>query len=190
MRNPIRPKNLRPRFWPAFVAAGLALALSEPSRASLLAGLPVVAFGMAVRTWGAGHLVKNDLLVCSGPYAYVRHPFYLGTLAIGTGFAVMLGGRSAIVGLAVLLPWFFVVYFPRKERIESARLSELHGEPYDRYRARVPALWPVRRAFDAPTEGPAERWAWSRYDDNNELGTLLACLVGLALITVWTLQRV
>jgi len=182
MRNPIRPKNLKPRFWPAYVAGALALALSSPTPSSALAGLPFVLFGISVRTWGAGHLVKNDELVCTGPYAWVRHPFYLGTLAIGTGFAVMLGGRSALVALAVLAPWFFGFYFPRKERIEAARLAAIHGEAFDRYRDAVPALWPVRGAY--PARGEAG-WSWARYDRNNELGTLLACLAGLLLLGVW-----
>ncbi|MDH4017684.1 MAG: hypothetical protein OEV20_10115 [Actinomycetota bacterium] len=186
MRNPIRPKNLKPRFWPAYLAGALALALSAPTPGSVLAGLPLLAAGIAVRSWGAGHLVKNDLLICSGPYAHVRHPFYLGTLCIGVGFAVMLGGRSALVSLALLLPWFFGFYFPRKERIEASRLADLYGEAFERYREAVPALWPTRPAY---ASGDAARWSWSRYDANNELGTLLACLAGFALVGIWAVAR-
>jgi len=186
MRNPIRPKNLRPRFWPAIAAACLALAFAEPTPGSLLAGAPLIALWLFVRGWGAGHLVKNDVLTCSGPYAYVRHPFYLGTLAIGAGFAAMLGGRSALVALLVWVPWFFGFYFPRKERIEGARLSSRYGETYRAYRAAVPALWPLRGAW---TEAGSGRWAWSRYDENNELGTLLACALGAAGLVFWTLSR-
>ncbi len=186
MRNPIRPKNLKPRLWPAWIAFGLALALSAPTLTSLGAGLPLVALGLAIRTWGAGHLVKNDELVCTGPYAYVRHPFYLGTLCIGAGFAVMLGGRSALIGLAVLLPWFFGSYFPRKERIEAGRLAEIYGEAFERYRRAVPALWPRGPAYAG---APAARWSWTRYDGNNELGTLLACVAGLAIVGAWTVVR-
>jgi len=182
MRNPIRPKNLRPRFWPAFAAGAAALSLSSPSVASLLAGIPFVVAGIAVRTWGAGHLVKNDELVCSGPYAYVRHPFYLGTICIGAGFATMLGGASAIASLAILLPWFFGSYFPRKERVEAERLGGLHGEAFARYREAVPALWPLRGAYRC---GGGVRWSLERYDGNNELGTLLACLTALALLGAW-----
>ncbi len=191
MRNPIRLKNLRPRFWPAFVAGAAALALSSPSSISLWLGVPFVAVGVAVRTWGAGHLVKNDEFVCSGPYAHVRHPFYLGTLCIGVGFAIMLGGLSAVVSLAILLPWFFGIYFPRKERIEAGRLSGLYGEAFERYRDAVPALWPMRAAYPAGAPGrPAVRvgWSWARYDRNNELGTLLACLAGLTVVALWAMN--
>ncbi len=187
MRNPIRIKNLKLRFWPAYLAGAAALALSSPSATSLLAGLPFVGAGLAVRTWGAGHLVKNDELVCTGPYAHVRHPFYLGTLCIGVGFAVMLGGASAAASLVILLPWFFGFYFPRKERVEAGRLAGLYGEAFDRYRAEVPALWPARAAYVGGSGGGESRWSWSRYDGNNELGTLLACLAGLVAVALWAL---
>ena len=194
MRNPIRLKNLRARFWPAYLAGGAAIFLSAPSAASLFAGLPWVVVGLVVRSWGAGHLVKNDLLVRTGPYSLVRHPFYLGTLCIGLGFALMLGGWSALVSLGVILPWFFLDYFPRKEQVEADRLQLLHGADYDRYRAAVPALWPVRGIYRAETadraaDADAPHWSWQRYDDNNELGTLIACLVGLAVLVGWTLAR-
>lgn len=93
----------------------------------------------------------------------------------------MLGGRGAIAGLALLLPWFFVFYFPRKEAIESTRLTGLHGLEYERYRAAVPALWPVRGKY---ADADAARWSAARYDQNNELGTLLACAAGLVILGV------
>jgi len=184
MRNPIRLKNLGARFWPAYLAGALAIALSAPTRWSLALGAPLVAAGLVVRGWGAGHLVKNQLLTRSGPYAFVRHPFYLGSLCIGSGFAVSLGGWSTVGALAVLLPWFFVSYFPRKERVEAERLHALYGAEYDRYRDAVPALWPARRGYRW-TEVGGERWRVSRYDANNELGTLIACLAGVALLAGW-----
>lgn len=188
MRNPIRLKNLRARFWPAYLAGALAIWLSAPTHTSLRLGVPLIAVGLLIRAWGAGHLVKNDLLTRTGPYAFVRHPFYLGSLCIGAGFAVSLGGWSTMAALGVLLPWFFAYYFPRKERVEAERLHALYGVEYDRYRAAVPPLWPAwpwRRRVD----GGGERWRASRYDENNELGTLIACLAGLVLVAGWVWLR-
>ena len=146
---------------------------------------PLIAAGAALRGWGAGHLVKNDALTTTGPYAHLRHPLYLGTLLIATGFALLLGGYWSLALLAALWPWFALGYFPRKERLESARLSALYGDAFERYRAAVPALWPRWRAWRAPRDAaePA-RWRVSRYSDNNELGTLIAIVLALLLLAL------
>ena len=72
MRNPIRLKNLRYRFLPFFVLGAIALYVARPAAISLAIGGGVVVAGAALRSWGAGHLVKNEKLVVTGPYAYLR----------------------------------------------------------------------------------------------------------------------
>jgi hypothetical protein len=187
VRNPIRLKNLSPRFFPYYAAGILVLVEVRPTGPSFALGLLLILAGALLRGWGAGHLVKNDLLTISGPYAYLRHPLYAGTMAIGIGFAVMAGGWVPPVLLALGLPWFFLDYFPRKERVESERLEGLYGEAFLMYRRAVPALWPRRSAWwpESGFEGVADRkarWSPQRYLDNNELGTALALVVGLALV--------
>ncbi len=186
MRNPIRLKNLKSRFVPFFALGLLALVFLEPHPVSLALGAALVALGSALRGWGAGHLVKNDRLTVTGPYAHLRHPLYAGTLLVGAGFAVIAGGVFALLLLALFLPWFFLKYFPRKERIESERLEALYGDPYAEYRREVPALWPSlhgwRPSSDmAPFDDLARTWSGERYVDNNEFGTLIALVVGLVL---------
>jgi len=187
MRNPIRLKNLKLRFLPLYLIGLAILLLHPPRRDWLLWGLPLIAVGVLVRSWGAGHLVKNHLLTLTGPYAHVRHPLYVGTILIATGFALAIGGWLSLAALAVIWPWFVLHYFPRKEAAESDRLLARYGERFARYRAAVPALWPRVRAWVDPEaerarsddRGGAARWALSRYSDNNELGTLLAVCAGL-----------
>ncbi len=186
MRNPIRLKNFGPRFLPAYAVGALALVLTRPRPLGFAAGLLLVTVGAALRGWGAGHLVKNDQLAVTGPYAYLRHPLYAGTLLIAAGFSVRVGGWVAVGLLALLLPWFFLVYFPRKDRIESARLERLYGVSYARYRDEVPALLPRLRPWRCdshrvPTADQPSRGRWSRqlYSGNNELGTLLALVAGI-----------
>lgn len=189
MRNPIRVKNLRLRFVPLY-AAGLALLLfARPSVAWYAAGAVLLVAGAALRGWGAGHLVKTEALTVTGPYAHLRHPLYLGTLLVGVGVALMAGGAWALAALALLLPWFFLDYFPRKERAESARLEALYGEAFRAYHDAVPALWPRLGAWRPPA-GAGVRWSLERYSDNNELGTLLGLLALVAAFgarTVWSL---
>ncbi|MCP5041237.1 MAG: hypothetical protein GY944_09420 [bacterium] len=177
------------RFVPFFVLGVLALVLLQPHSASLALGGGLAALGSVLRGWGAGHLVKNDRLTVTGPYAHLRHPLYAGTLLVGTGFAVIAGGVVALALLVLFLPWFFLRYFPRKERIESERLAQMYGEHYVRYRAEVPALFPTLRAWHPPTDGIpfddlGRAWSSERYVDNNELGTLIALVAGLALFAL------
>jgi len=179
MRNPIRLKNLSARYLPLYLVGVAVLLLHVPDRRALLAALPLIVAGLVVRGWGAGHLVKNDALTTTGPYAHLRHPLYLGTLLIGTGFAVAVGGLFSVVVLAVLWPWFALRYFPRKERVESGRLEARYGPRFARYRASVPALWPAWRPWrDDVAAGGGGDWELERYSDNNELGTFLAVVFG------------
>ena len=183
MRNPVRLKNLRARFLPFFALGVLVLVTNRPSPGSLALGSTVLILGFLLRGWGAGYLVKNDELTTTGPYAHVRHPLYVGTLLVGTGFALGMGGWWALATLGVFGGWFFGVYFPRKDRIEGERLEALYGEQYARYRSAVPALWPRWRAH--ATGSPSRsRWSLDHYSENNELGTAIAIFVGWLLL-VW-----
>ena len=182
MRNPIRLKNLNRRFLPAFGLAVAGLAVGEPSSTAALFGLSLAMLGLSLRSWGAGHLVKRDQSVTSGPYAHLRHPLYAGTLFVCAGFAVALGpaGWLLLAGTGV---WFAAVYFPAKERRESHLLEQLHGLNYVTYRARVPALvprFPGRSALPPDDE----HWQFSRYSENNELGTLLGVVAVAGLFAV------
>src|SRR5690606_30753053 len=70
---------------------------SRPTPESLAWGLPVSLAGLALRTWAAGHLAKNERLATEGPYAHTRNPLYIGTSLVAAGLAI--AARS--VGLAV-----------------------------------------------------------------------------------------
>jgi protein-S-isoprenylcysteine O-methyltransferase Ste14 len=180
-------KNLRPRFAPIYAGVALALLIHEPSPTFAGMGLSVVAMGLLLRTWGAGHLVKRDRLTVTGPYAHLRHPLYAGTLLICVGFAVALDGWLMWVLLAVNASWFFLRYFPRKERAESELLEERYGGAYARYRSQVsalvPSLIPWRPTHEiAESVSLSDNWRPEHYADNNEIGTLLAVLAGVCLL--------
>lgn len=189
MRNPLRLKNLSWRLAPWYVAGLVLLLLSRPTPASVALGCVPVVLGLALRAWAVGHLVKTQQLTVTGPYAHLRHPLYLGTLLVALGFASMLRGWPSLVALGVAGAWFFGRYLPRKETVESARLSARHGEVYDRYRAAVPALWPRRVAWrpcaaDAEKLETDRRWRLERFDRNNELGPPLASALGVLIVAL------
>jgi len=180
MRNPLRRKNLNARFLPFYLLGIAMLIFHPPAPDGFVIGLPLIVLGAGLRAWGAGHLVKNDRLTTSGPYAHLRHPLYVGTILVATGFGVWAGGWLSLVLLGFLWPWFALRYFPRKERSESMRLEAAYGERFVRYRREVPALWPRLRAWQGePATALRDRWALDRYDDNNEQGTLLALSFGV-----------
>jgi protein-S-isoprenylcysteine O-methyltransferase Ste14 len=186
VRHPFRRKNLSPRLLPFYALAIAAFVLARPTLPSFLIGSLLVAAGAALRFWGAGYLVKNDLLSVAGPYAHLRHPLYAGTLCLALGFGVIAGGWALMLVLGCFLPLFFFYYFPYKERVESARLERRHGTAYAEYHRAVPALLPsLSRFTPAQDSGPRrERWSFDRLRENDEHGTMLGIGVALLLLAL------
>ena len=116
----------------------------------------MIALGEGLRIWATGHLFKNDALTVEGPYAYLRHPLYLGTLLIACGFGVMARGGLTLALLGVFLVSYFGYYMPYKNRIESARLEALYGDAFRRYATAVPSLLP-RLAMEAVVDAGSRR---------------------------------
>jgi protein-S-isoprenylcysteine O-methyltransferase Ste14 len=183
-------KRLNARVLAAYAIGTALLLVARPRPATLVAGaLPVVA-GETLRLWATGFLHKNDTLTTAGPYAYLRHPLYLGTLLIGTGFAVMAWHPFGWAVYAAFLLFFFVYYLPYKDRIEGARLESLYGDAFRRYAAAVPRILPRFSAYrPLGADRPAvDRWETVRFADNNERGMALAVAGGiLAMVVRWTL---
>jgi len=184
-------KRLRPRLLGVYALAAVALWLSRPTPASIAAGALPVAFGEALRLWATGHLHKNDSLTITGPYAYLRHPLYFGTLLIGLGFLIMAWSPVALALATLFGSVYFGYYMPYKDRIESARLESLYGDAYRRYAAAVPRLIPRLHAY-APLAAEQARetsWRGTRFSDNNETGTAVVVAVGvLCMVARWSLS--
>jgi len=155
---------------------------ADPTPARIGVGLLIVVAGEGLRFWSAGHLIKNQRLTVSGPYAYLRHPLYAGTMLVGVGLLWMGGGSAAPWLLGVGLLFFFLHYLPYKERIESARLERRYGEAYRRYRVAVPALLPAVRPWTDPEVAGGEGWSAERVRANNEDGAALAVALAAALV--------
>lgn len=179
---PIRRETLRPRTLAAVAAALLVVGLARPSVTSVVAGLPLVVLGEAIRLWAAGHLYKTRELVTSGPYGYLRHPLYLGTLLIGAGLMAMAGPWVAVVAIPAGLLFFFAYYLPYKERVESRRLEAMYGERFRAYRTSVRMLRARRRPWRGPWAQEPRRWRFERVRDNGEVATALT--VSIAALAV------
>ncbi len=156
--------------------------LARPERSWVLLGFPLLVVGESIRWWAAGHLLKSEELVTSGPYAYTQNPLYLGRLFILRGLGVMCTlpwGLNWVV-LGVGLAGFFGYYMPRKLRVEGTRLEGKHGDRWQRYRHSVPVLFPSPGRYPDAERRP---WAWGRMVRNREY--LMVLGLGSIVLLLW-----
>ena len=162
-----------------FLLALLYFWLADPAWPLWLAGVGLAFLGMLLRAWAAGHVRKNDQLAVSGPYAFTRHPLYLGSFVIGLGFS--LAGQSLLI-LALFLACFFLLYGPAM-RAEEEHLKQLFPDRYQDYRKAVPFFLPTRWPA---SRGPAP-FSLRHYRRNREYRAVLgfAAALGLLLCKAW-----
>ncbi len=115
---------------------------------SVMWGAVLLAAGIAIHLWAKGCLHQEKEVTKSGPYRFVRHPFYLGNAALDSAVAVMSGSEILMLFLPV---WWMAVYLPVMRR-EEKDMTELFGEAYKNYAASVPLLFPTARHL-APQAG-------------------------------------
>jgi protein-S-isoprenylcysteine O-methyltransferase Ste14 len=110
-------------------------------------GVVLVGLGGLLLVWTLSNLGKNltdtvatrkdHSLVTSGPYRFVRHPFYL------SGLVSLVGGSLATANwfllLAGLLPLGFLVV---RTKTEEQKLIERFGDEYRNYMARTGRFFP------------------------------------------------
>lgn len=159
-----------------FLMVAAFLWLSKPTWTSLALGLPLSAMGLALRAWAAGHLEKNRELAESGPYAYVRNPLYIGTLAVAAGF--VMASRRWELGM-LFAAVFLLIYLPVVE-LEEQHLRSLFPE-YADYAKRVPRLLP------RIVGNNSKPFRWAVYRRNQEYQALAGFLAGVAVL-IWKIS--
>jgi protein-S-isoprenylcysteine O-methyltransferase Ste14 len=110
-------------------------------------GAAVTAGGLLFSVWARGYLGRNwsqavtvkkgHELICSGPYALVRHPIYTGFLL---GFVGTVLARGEWRGLTAVALIFGVLW--QKLKLEETWMRVQFGEPYEAYSRKVAALVP------------------------------------------------
>ena len=129
--------------------AGLALmGVGFGGGALLVATARVIDLGefLGIAQWRAARAnvrLPEPVFLDHGPYALVRHPLYLGLLALGWGTPTMTAGR-----LLLCLVW--TAYIVVGARLEERKLAHTFGERYRDYRHRVPMLLPWPRPLRPP----------------------------------------
>jgi protein-S-isoprenylcysteine O-methyltransferase len=104
--------------------------------------------GLLIRTWAVftlggyftWHITveKNQRVVKSGPYAYIRHPGYLGALITYVSTPLFLHAWISLAVCAIILPAAFV----RRIYHEEAELKRELGSEYESYSESVKRLFP------------------------------------------------
>src|SRR5262245_34131213 len=138
----MKASRLRKLTWKLLFSYSLVIvmiALADPSpekwkRWNFIAGAAFLLASLWVRTWAAGHLVKNKVLTITGPYAYVKNPLYIGTFLGMIGFALAAMGDPAQVWYVRYFNWmalgfgilvFILYYIPYKKKREGDHLHEV-----------------------------------------------------------------
>jgi len=152
----------------------------RPTAWSFWIGMPIVAVGCAVRMWAAGVIFKNRVLATTGPYAYVRHPLYVGNILVLVGFMI----ASALWWAPLLLCAFLLFYYPTAIEYEDRKLHRIFGEQWSDWCVEVRALLPRLRPVAS-----AERVQWSFMQSLRRNGEpiILLYLIGCA---IWLYSKV
>ncbi len=117
-------------------------------RTLLFLGVTLMVAGLILRWWAVcvlGRFFTLDVaihpahsIVQSGPYRWVRHPAYTGSLLTFLGIGLALGTWLGLLLLLLLVGAGFAV----RMGVEEAALSQALGEPYRAYAQRTNRLVP------------------------------------------------
>ncbi len=102
-------------------------------------GIIFLGFYIIYRGWKLIHEGKEDELVTSGIYSYIRHPQYVGMWLITVGFLIQ---WPTLITL-VMWPVLMIVYYRLSMR-EERELAKKFGKEFYEYKNRVPAFIPWR----------------------------------------------
>ena len=140
-------------FWPldrrdvaGFIAQLLPVGMSPTQMGYLVVAVPAV-LAACIGTWVYAYLPaveglhpRLDQLVTAGPYRFVRHPLYLGTILSLLSFACLLNRLGLLIVAAGTIA--FVYRLISREEME---LVAVHGPRYQKYIEAVPRLIPAAR---------------------------------------------
>ncbi|MCW9012472.1 MAG: isoprenylcysteine carboxylmethyltransferase family protein [Gammaproteobacteria bacterium] len=127
------------RQWFAVLFVLLVSLLGQPQQTLLYIGTGIAVIGMAVRMWAAGYVMKNKELATTGPYAYVRHPLYVGNILLLVAYSLASSLWWSFVLMAFLL-WF---YYPPTIAYEDNKLRNIFGEEWENWSKNIHALIPT-----------------------------------------------
>lgn len=154
--------------------------LGRPTPLTFWIGVVLVVLGTAVRVWASGVIFKNEVLATSGPYAYVRHPLYVGNILTLAGFAI----ASALWWAPPLVLAFLLFYYPPAIEYEDRKLHRLFGDQWSEWSAAVRALLPRSTPYRS---GQSAQWSF-RQSLRGNLEPVIALF--LAACATWLFTKI
>jgi protein-S-isoprenylcysteine O-methyltransferase Ste14 len=140
------------------LTACLLIAINVPSLrfgantwTTLVIGIAIAWLGILLRVWSVwslGRFFQRDVMIQTdhavwrgGPYRWLRHPAYAGSLITYFGYGLAIG---SLVGALVFVALVAAAYIPRI-RVEEAELTRALGDSYRDYARNtarlVPGFW-------------------------------------------------
>ena len=143
------------RQWFAVVFVLLVSLLGQPTQQMLIAGGVVALVGTLIRLWASGHVKKNKVLATDGPYAYVRHPLYVGNILILAGCSM----ASMLWWSFPLMIFLILFYYPAAISYEDNKLKNSFGEQWESWSKDIHALIP---SFSKKAGSASSDWSFKQ----------------------------
>jgi len=159
------------RQWFAVLFVPLVSFFGQPGREMFIAGAVVAMIGALIRLWASGHVKKNKVLATDGPYAYVRHPLYVGNILILLGFSM----ASNLWWAYALMVFLILFYYPPAISYEDAKLNRLFGEEWQNWSKNIHALIPT---FTSKAGSTSSEWSFKQSLFQNLEPLIVLYLIG------------
>ena len=161
------------RQWFAVLFVLLVSLMGEPQQLPLYIGAGIAAIGTLIRLWASGHVMKNKELATDGPYAFVRHPLYVGNILLLLGFSI---ASSLWWSYALMIALLFF-YYPPTIAYEDNKLKNFFGEPWEEWSKTTHALIPSLPKRTASSE-QGSSWSFRKSLVQNGEPIIVVYLIG------------
>ena len=110
-------------------------------------GLAIISAGQILRIITRGYkseqLHISKKVITDGPYAFVRHPMYLGSFLIGLGATIILLNFYTVLLYIIL----YQIWYGYQIKIEQEKLLSHFGQDYTDYSETTPSMFPNFRSI-------------------------------------------
>lgn len=159
------------RQWFAVVFVLLVSLLGSYEPMLFIIGAAIAAFGELIRMWASGYVMKNKELATTGPYAYVRHPLYVGNILLLVGFSIASTQWWSFILMAALLAF----YYPPTISYEDNKLRGIFGAEWEEWSKHVHALIPT---FGSKAASIKSAWSVKKSLMQNAEPVIVVYLIG------------